>query len=439
MADAPETRHSLTGDLKPEVELVKIADLKGHFDRIWCCAWSPDGRQLATCSSDKSIRIWTIVPNSGSSSETSTANVHSSPSERKGDIPFNGKWVCTQILDGVHQRTIRCVAWSPTGKVLASCSFDSTVAIWEKSEGGQFTCVAALEGHDNEVKWLAWSSSGSYLATCGRDKTVWIWQSLGDNDWECVTVLTGHSQDVKHIRFYLDGETVYSASYDNTVKIWSAEEDDYYNTCTLADHNSTVWSLAFSPNGEGLVTVGDDNAIIFYTAGKGMSVTDENSGTHGKPWRKRFTIDDAHSRSIYSVDWSKTFSLNGKSNKEGVNKANNTLTSETMTDSKIDIEEENNNHDQGKLDISSSLLSFDNGLVVTSGGDDSICIIKPPVGSNVIDVDGKQAAVVMVRKAKAHASDVNCVTWNPKLNGVIASAGDDNIASIWVLQPKTVT
>lgn len=83
-------------------------------------------------------------------------------------------------------------------------SFDGTVSVWrEAAGGGGWTCTANLEGHENEVKSLAWSPDGRLLASCGRDKTVWIWDSsLDDDEFECVAVLADHTQDVKQLKWH---------------------------------------------------------------------------------------------------------------------------------------------------------------------------------------------------------------------------------------------
>ena len=35
-----------------------VETIKGHNDRVWDVKWNPTGTLLASCGTDKSIRIW---------------------------------------------------------------------------------------------------------------------------------------------------------------------------------------------------------------------------------------------------------------------------------------------------------------------------------------------------------------------------------------------
>ncbi|CEG69381.1 hypothetical protein RMATCC62417_05467 [Rhizopus microsporus] len=265
----------------PSLEL--LATLEGHQDRVWQASWHPTKTILATCSGDKTVRLWAPI---------SPTN----PTE----------WQCVETLEGAHKRTIRSVAWSPTGNELATASFDATTGIWEHdARENNWECVATLEGHENEIKSVSWSATGALLATCSRDKSVWIWEVESDNDFECLSVLQEHAQDVKMVTWHPKLEILASASYDDTIKIWKEDEDDWYCADTLSGHQSTVWSIDFDATGDHLVSASDDQTIRIWKMYKPNNPQGIPTHNGEAAWKTICTLSGYHDRCIYSVSWSK--------------------------------------------------------------------------------------------------------------------------------------
>lgn len=252
------------------VSLQEITVLRGHTEPVWHAAWHPNGRLLATCSSDKTIKLWSPI----------------------GDMA--GPWECKETQEAAHIKTIRRVEWSRSGDLLASASFDGTVVIWKLNQTG-LEPVLTLEGHESEVKGVSWSFEDKYLATCGRDKTIWIWETDIDFEYETAAVLSRHTQDVKMVAFHPTSFTLASCSYDDTIGIWELDQtEDWVCKDMLAGHESTVWAIAWK--GNKLVSCSDDKSIRVWSV-------------QGDKFKTEAVMNNVHRRSVYTCDWHRSQDL----------------------------------------------------------------------------------------------------------------------------------
>ena len=124
--------------------------------------------------------------------------------------------------------------WDPTGTLLASCSDDCTAKVWSVD---QPTCrldlggTGGTEGHSKEIYTIKWSPTGPGTANASRrlllasasfDTTVKLWDVHANG--ACYATLQGHTHPIYSIAFSPTGEYLVSGSIDNTVMIWSVKD-----------------------------------------------------------------------------------------------------------------------------------------------------------------------------------------------------------------------
>ncbi|MCJ1423010.1 hypothetical protein MMC29_000891 [Sticta canariensis] len=117
----------------------RTMELESHSNGVWGVAFSPEGKQIASASFDRTIRLW--------DSATGAAR-----STLKG-----------------HSGGVRAVAFSPDGKQIASASDDQTIRLWDSATGA---ARSTLKGHSDRVQAVAFSPDGKQIASASFDQTI---------------------------------------------------------------------------------------------------------------------------------------------------------------------------------------------------------------------------------------------------------------------------
>lgn len=177
----------------------------------------------------------------------------------------------------------------------------------EEDENEEWHFSTLLTGPDSEIKDVKFSPAhygATLLATCSRDKSVWVWEEVEPEEWETIAVMSEHQGDVKCLAWCQGGQTtrkelqkrlerrqkagsstnteqgqeamdvdttngpsdngdsdnneqlqvgsrelLASGSYDDTIRLYHDDESegDWICIAVLTGHEGTVWDLKFEP------------------------------------------------------------------------------------------------------------------------------------------------------------------------------------------------
>ena len=257
----------------------RLRTLRGHKGGIGCIAYNPDGTQLVSGSADGLVKIWDTAR--GTEVRPCTATMASSS---RWTGAGTGGWIVSisgnllaptspgeiKLWDAVtgeekftrrnQDALVGCVAFSPDSASFATGCLDKVVRIWDTVTGQE---LQTWPGFPSGVLAIRYSPDGSAVAAGTGD----ILQPARPGETQIraaqsgalLHTLRGHAQQVGSVAFSPNGQRLITSSRDGTVKIWVTQSGQL--VCSLRASSAYVNCVAVSPDGQRIAS-GNWNSTV---------------------------------------------------------------------------------------------------------------------------------------------------------------------------------
>ena len=287
--------------IRDAIDKSMIATLYGHTDWVRAVDISPDGHILASCSDDRTVRLWNLdtqgcyymktLPDWGTNVQFTPNGDRIVVSSRDGvlrtiDVRTQTELTALQIN---HSGYVSSFDLSPDGHRVVTCTSTPAVHIWDCGEQMDTGIDIRMEGAIYGVSLINGSDRFAAVSNSGY---LGVWDYKTGKELFIKEIGTGDNGRASSLQTSPDGRFI-ALSTRFQVRLFDAGSGEEIDLDNANGHRGWVRDLCFSNDGQTIASVGEDRRIILWSI----------------PEKKAVKRIDGHSAGIYSVGFSHDDSL----------------------------------------------------------------------------------------------------------------------------------
>ena len=288
-----------------------LNNLIGHDGPVYEAVFSPDGTRIASASDDGAVIVWQLATDTmlqEFQGKGKVLQVAFSP-DGPGMAAVWGQTVRLLNVEtgddvlsfSTHGSEVTDLTYSPDGARIATASQDGSVKLWDIMTGEQ---TLALNAYSGEVSRIAFNEDGTRLASTHASGAVKLWDAgvrravldpIARTEVLKSRLLIESGPGLTSVQYSSDRSRVLFGGLDHRARLFNVETQ--VEVQAFHGHESTVWSVALSPDGRTAVTGSEDRTLRFWHVATGKELD-------------RFTAEGIFSCVRYSADGKEVFASN---------------------------------------------------------------------------------------------------------------------------------
>ncbi|MBI2926983.1 MAG: serine/threonine protein kinase [Verrucomicrobia bacterium] len=209
--------------------------------------YSPDGRRVATVSSDTTARLW----------DTATGEMALPPLR--------------------HDEKVSMADFTADGQQLLTASHDKSARLWEVRTGKP---LAEPLRQEHAILAAKVSADGRRVATISETDTAWLWEV---RPLQPLAILRRLPLIPLYARFSKDGEHLLVVDESDVARVWNAKTGAFESGVMQHAVNTMIFDAQFYPDGRRLLTSSEIGTLQVWDAATGAPI--------GALWKQSASAD----------------------------------------------------------------------------------------------------------------------------------------------------